>query len=106
MAIQRDFQDILTDLDDGKVHQQLGEQLATLVRAVVATAKQGKLVLDLTIKPDGSRTFLAVAKVKTTLPQGATDATRFYATDEGTLTRSDPKQLPLKHVGPRSVSDA
>jgi hypothetical protein len=96
----RDFQDILTDLDDGKVHAQLTENIMKVVRAVAETGKAGELTLNLKFKRE-KRMTRVIADVKTKLPQPATEATLFFQTDDGDLRREDPRQQKLRHVAPR-----
>ena len=37
-------------------------------------------------------------KISTKIPQAPVDPTMFYADDKGTLTREDPRQIPLRNV--------
>lgn len=98
MAKERDFQDILTDLDDGKVHEQLQKQLQQLVKAVMETGCKGNLALTLNVKRENRGMVVVTAEVKTKLPQKATEATVFWPTEEGGLSRENPRQPTLKHV--------
>lgn len=95
--MEREFLDVLTDLDDGKVHAQLTRMLPELVKAVMDTGKSGSLSLTIKVKRE-NRMLLVTSDVKTKLPQPATESTLFYATEEGVLRRDDPKQPALRHV--------
>jgi hypothetical protein len=94
----RDFQDVLTDLDDGKVHEQLTKLWPEVVRAVRETNKAGTITLQLTAKLERGTMVVVVPKVTTKLPAPATSPTLFYTDEEGNVHRNDPKQLPLKNV--------
>lgn len=96
-ADERNFQDTLESLDDGKVLQQITGDMADAVRAARKTKKKAKLVLTLTMTPEGGMVRVA-AECKTTIPKEPREMTLFYATDEGALTKDDPKQLTLKDV--------
>lgn len=95
--MKRDFQDVLTDLDSGELHRQLTEELAIVVAACRGTRKAGTLTLKISVKPEGEKMIVG-GEVTTKVPKGATMATMFFASDDGQLTRDDPRQLPLKHV--------
>lgn len=99
-AATRDFQDVLTDLDDGRVHEQLTELWPQVVRAVRETNKPGALTLTLALKYDRGAMIVVTPKVTTKMPAPSTSPTLFYADDEGNLTRNDPKQIPLKVLNP------
>ena len=93
----RSFQDVLTDLDEGKVHEQLTAQLPDLVKRVMETGKAGTITLTLRVKKE-NRMAVVNADVKVKLPAPATDSTLFYATEDGVLRRDDPKQPVLRNV--------
>lgn len=95
--MERDFQDVLTDLDEGKVHAQLTEKLPEIVRAVMATGKAGALSLTLSVTRE-NRMVVVKADVKTKTPQPATESTLFYTSEDGVLRRDDPKQPALRGV--------
>lgn len=95
---RRDFQDMLTDLDDGKVHEQLTELWPKVVQAVRDCNKPGALTLTLHVKLDRGTMAVVAAKVTTKMPAPSMSATLFYTDEEGNTTRNDPKQLPLKNV--------
>lgn len=97
----RDFQDILTDLDDGHVHEELTHQLREVVRACRTAKRAGSLTLKIDIRPEGERQFVINASVKPNIPTPKPGITMFFASDEGDLRKEDPKQIPLKHVDQR-----
>lgn len=99
----RDFQDILTDLDEGRVHEELTHQLREVVRAVRKSNRAGKLTLTIDLRMEG-RQFVVNANVKPTIPTPKPGFTMFFADDEGDLRQEDPKQVPLKHIGDRPAA--
>lgn len=98
MPKTRDFQDVLTDLDDGRVHEQLTKIWPEVVRAVRETNKPGSLTLTLHAKVERGTMVVVVPKVTTKLPAPGVSPTLFYTDEEGNVHRNDPKQLPLKNV--------
>lgn len=95
--MSRDFQDVLTDIDEGRLHAQLTNQLAELVRACVATKKSGALTLTMNVKEEGN-VMVVGGSVKLKLPQPAAGASVFYATEDGDLRRDNPRQPVLRNV--------
>jgi hypothetical protein len=94
----RDFQDVLTDLDDGQLHEELTRQLREVVRACRAAKQPGALTLKINIRPEGEKQLVVNAKVTPTIPAIKPNMTMFFASPDGDLLKDDPKQLPLKHV--------
>jgi hypothetical protein len=93
----RDFQDVLTDLDDGHVHEELTARLRDLVTACRDSQQPGKLTLTINVKPDG-RQFVVVPKVTAQIPTRKAGITMFFADDAGDLRRDDPRQQQLRDV--------
>lgn len=93
----RDFQDILTDLDDGEVHRRLTEKLRDVVNGARDANLAATLTLKLTVTPDG-RQFVVNSKITTSIPTPKTSFTVFFADDQGELRKEDPKQQQLRHV--------
>ena len=99
----RDFCDVLTDLDDGAVHQQATDELGSLIRAALDTNKGGSMTITLTAKPDRKGMVCVTSKIATRLPAPSTNATMFFTDDVGNVHRNDPRQLPLKAVAPTPI---
>jgi hypothetical protein len=93
----RDFQDILTDLDDGQVHERLTSKLRDVVAGCREAQLSGSLTLKITITPEG-RQFIVNPKITTSIPTPKTGITMFFADERGDLRKEDPKQVSLKHV--------
>jgi hypothetical protein len=94
----RDFQDILTDLDDGNLHRELTAKLREVVRGVVAAKQPGALTIKLNVRMDGERQIVVNAKVTPTIPAAKPGMTMFFADESGDLRKEDPKQQPLRHL--------
>lgn len=93
----RDFQDILTDLDEGHVHEELTRVLRDVVVGVRDAQQTGEVTLKLKIVPEG-RQFIVNAAVTSKIPTRKPGITMFFADENGELRKDDPKQIPLKHV--------
>lgn len=97
---RRSFQDVLTDLDDGRLHDQLTALLPKVVKAVKDANKSGSLTLTLHITPDAGSTVIMNAKVSTKLPAPGSSPTLFFSDEKGNPHKNDPTQLPLRAVTP------
>lgn len=93
----REFGEILVDLDDGQVHERLTQKLRDVVQGARDAQLAGKLTLTLTITPEG-RQFIITPKITTNIPTPKTGVSMFFADNDGTLTKSDPKQIELRNV--------
>jgi hypothetical protein len=96
--VDQDFASTLYDIADGAIVGQLNHGLAEVVRACELTNKGGAITLTLTVKPLGNGQAQISGAVKLKTPQPTTMPSIFFARDDGTLTREDPRQLPLRHV--------
>lgn len=101
----RPFADVLTEINRGRDHTELSNELQALVQAVRDTGKKGSLTLSLTVVPSKVDNGLEIiAGIKTTLPKFDRSASLFFADEEGNLTRTDPRQLTLP-LGPTLVKN-
>lgn len=83
---------------DGKLSIELDASCADVIAAVQATGKKGEVVLKLVFEPvpKGEPHMMFVSDTVTIkIPKLARSATMFYATEEGGLTRRDPRQPEL-----------
>lgn len=96
----RPFADFLAEHNNGAGHNLAGEKLHELVAAVRDTGKKGSLTLTLSIEAMDEDTLVTVIDVATKVPKPPSKAAVFFVTDDGNLSRSDPKQthLPLREV--------
>jgi hypothetical protein len=96
----RPFAATLAELDKGRVHARLSEQLHALTTAVQATGKVGTLTLTIDLRPitkGNSDTLKLTTKTVLKAPAGdeETPTTVFFTDAAGNLTREDPTQLKL-----------
>jgi hypothetical protein len=77
---KRTFSSVLFDINKGKTHAQLGDELRALVAAVVETGKAGSLTLRLDVKPLGGNDegITITGRVASKLPAFATPASVFF----------------------------
>lgn len=91
----RPFHEILAEMPGGgAIAEDLSEQLARLVLAVLDTEKSGKLNLTITLKPNDG-TVAVATELKVTTPQPTRGAGIFFADGEGNLLRRDPRQTDM-----------
>lgn len=90
------FDTVLSELGRGVVLDTLTEELAAIVLAVSESGKKGKLVLTVTVAPNGETVVLS-GDVKSTRPRAPAPSSLFFTSADGSLHRHDPKQpsLPL-----------
>lgn len=96
-----DFQDILTDLDEGKTHRQLGKLLRQVVTAVEETRLKGEITLKLGVTMEGTMVRV-VPTVTSKIPAPKSEATIFFANKGGDLSLDNKRQENLPHVGGRT----
>lgn len=93
--IDNHFGLILGQIRKGRSLSELSEALRDLVQAVRDTGKKGKLVYTVAVEPaaktDG-RVLMVSDDVALKAPESARDASLFFSTDEGRLSRKDPDQ--------------
>lgn len=92
------FQETILHINNGATLGELSEALRNLVAAVRATGKSGSIALTLKVKPASKGTtdvLMVESQVKTRLPEPERGTTIFYATDDNSLVRNDPKQMTL-----------
>src|SRR5690348_6051284 len=97
------FQQTILEINNGATLAELSEALQHVVAAVRGTGKSGSISLTLKVSPASKGTtnvLLIESTVKTKLPEPERGLTIFYATEDNTLVRNDPRQqqLPLRVV--------
>lgn len=99
----RPFALTLQEIGAGRLAARVSGQLADLTAAVVATGKKGSIVLKIEVAPvkkATANTLMVSGSSKASIPEpeDASPTSVFFATDEGNLSRDDPKQptLPLR----------
>ena len=100
--VENGFMLLLQHHRGGGCLAELSERLAAVVSAVRATGKAGAVVLRIGIKPAsrGVNAVVVADSIDDKTPQEEAEASFWFATDEGRLQRSDPRQtdLPLSVV--------
>lgn len=97
----RPFADALREMQAGRTHTELSEQLHELIARVRDTGKKGSLTLTITVAPvkNASENTLTVSDVVTAkLPAHDRRVSLFYADADGNLTRRDPNQLEFESL--------
>jgi hypothetical protein len=91
----RPITDTLRLLDGGAFMDRCSDELATLVKAVEATGKTGKLSITLDLKTVGNGAVQISPKVNAAVPEPKPDTTLLWATVEGNLVVDNPSQQKL-----------
>lgn len=91
---KRPFAAVLHDLNKGRTHAQLGDELRELVAAVVETGKAGSLTLRLDIKPlSGNDEGITItARIGSKVPVFDSPASVFFVDAEHNLNRNPTSQ--------------
>lgn len=94
---QRPFASVLLDLNKGKTHAQLGDELRDVVAAVVETGKAGSLTLRLDVKAlSGNDEGITItARVGSKVPVFDSPASVFFVDAEHNLNRNPINQTNL-----------
>ena len=84
----------------GHLLDELAEEQTKVIDAVRATAKQGRLVLELKFKRAGDEKIMVEAIVKPTIPRAPVDVVQMYADEDNRLHEDNPKakQLDMENV--------
>lgn len=95
------FATVLQQVGKGAAHTKLSELLADLAAAVAEHQKAGTLTVTVKVEPTKGTETLTVSVTSTVKAPQSTVASIFFATEEGQLTRHDPRQIeaPLAAVG-------
>jgi hypothetical protein len=99
------YEQTLREMRHGRSLAELSEELARLVQAVRETGRAGSLTYKLTIKPASAGDVVTVQledDLKCVTPKPARGSSIFFATEENTLQRTDPRQreFQLRAVSP------
>lgn len=98
--------DTLGVLRRGRFVEDLAAELGSVVTAVRATGKAGKLTVELTVRPAGKGddvTLTVADRIVSKMPGAEVGETILYATADGGLTRRDPRQGEI--FEPRDVNE-
>lgn len=97
----KQFIDTLNDIRQGAIADEMGEQLADLVKTIRETGGKGSISLTLTIKPAGKTNtdqLVVTDAIVVKKPKPEQGTSILFASDEGSLSRRDPRQpeLPMR----------
>lgn len=95
MGELRDFSEVITDLRGGRTHSELSAALTEATEAAMKTGKMATVSLTIKIKPQGNRQVEVLDAIKRTIPEPNRQPTIMFIDDDGTLTRSDVRQMRL-----------
>lgn len=95
------FATVLQQVAKGTVHNELSELLADLTADVYEHQKPGTLTIVVKVEPTKGGETLTVSVTPAVKGPRATQASIFFASEDGQLTRHDPRQteVPLREVG-------
>lgn len=99
------FVQVVGEFAEGRTNDELSSALATLVQAVTATQKRGSLTLKLIVEPNGEQMIRLVDEITVKVPQRARGASIFFAGEDGSLLKRDPRQkeLELRSIGTKTA---
>lgn len=92
----RPFTDTLTALRRGELVDELADALNELTTACTDTGKVGTLTMTIKLKPGNAGQIEVVDEVKLKLPAPTKGSTLMFATPEGNLQRTDPRQMSIE----------
>ena len=78
--------------------QDITDAISRVSKAVIATGNKGSITLKINVAKVSGDQLQLVEEVKFTEPAKKRDPNIMFTTDEGGLTRQDPKQLTLTEV--------
>lgn len=95
----------LQNVRRGEALAEAGQELANILYMAAETGRQGKLTLEIVVKPveKGSKQMQIEDTVKATYPRCDPGRTFMFVGDDGSLTRHDPDQEDIENL--RSVED-
>jgi hypothetical protein len=104
----RSILQILSQIRNGALEHEATSDLADVVRGVNNTGKGGELTIKIRIKPTGpaDATLFVDGEVIKKIPTPERELSIFFPTQDGSLTKTDPNQMPLglRPVGSSSDS--
>ena len=97
--------DMLTDIDNGNLVLDLEEISKMVVQASMETMKKGSITLKIDFDPDPKSEAIRIsASLKHVAPVKPRKARLYFANEDGTITRSNPRQhdMFVERVDPRT----
>lgn len=96
----RSFADVLREVSGGRAYENANARLAEVVAGVLDSRKAGEITLKLKVTPNGDNTVKVTVQTTAKVPEPNIGDSIFFASEDGDLTRDDPRQekLPLREV--------
>ena len=91
--------EFLMKVREGGAIEELRDNLEQLNRSVILTGKPGSITLKISVKPNGATGVMVKDDIKVSIPVPNKEDTLFFVTEEGGLTRRDPRQPSLAGLG-------
>ena len=88
----RPFEEVLAEMEGGRVLYDLEEGLTNLIAAVMDTKKPGTIELKIAVAPTGRGSVTMATNVKTKEPEHDRPTSTFFVDDKWQLHRDDPRQ--------------
>jgi hypothetical protein len=88
----RTFTDSIGQLRYGKTATELSEQFQALVQQCQTTGKPGSITFTINLKPGRGGQIEISDEIKVKLPKPERGTSLMFATEDGHLQRSDPRQ--------------
>lgn len=93
--MSRPFHDVMGEIDGGQLLDELTAAYAEITRAVMEVGSKGELNIKLSFKRNKHGQILLETEVKKSVPKVGIAATIFFANEEGSLSRRDPRQVEM-----------
>jgi len=90
--------DVLRACRQGSAEREANEALADAGRAVLDTSKSATVTITLTFIPMGGNRIKISDKISTKKPELTKEDTLFFLTEDGLVTRKDPRQMTLEEL--------
>lgn len=91
----RNFNDVLSEIDGGRAHEELSRVLAQVTAAAIELNKPGEVTFTLKVKPNKDNAVFLETGIKAKIPEAGIATAMFFADEEGSLTRRDPRQADM-----------
>lgn len=85
----------ITQHDRGKLNRDISRDLADVTAAAVEQGKAGKVVITISVKPEGDGQVAVTADSKATIPTAKSGSRMWFTDDEGNLLRDDPSRITI-----------
>lgn len=92
------FSDVLGEVENGELLRELTAACYEVTRAVLDVRKVGQITITLKFTPTGKGSVELDAGIAKKVPEHDRPTTTFFASDDGTLLRDDPKERAFEDV--------